>query len=286
MEERDFWIIFLVFVIFGVIGGVVIARSATKGSDSGKKPGPDEGGNKPISSCGMVGKPASQLTSYIVNGRDSFAGKFPWVVSLGDCGASLIAPEWVLTAAHCQTKVGAIIAAGVFNRAIQEQQRQVRTVTRVVYHPQFIQNNLFANDIALLKVDTPFVMSQFVKPVCLPSSMIDLTAMTITAMGWGSVTGAMGSSATIMQEADLRIMPALMPINETIQFSAGAGPSTTTCFGDSGGPLVVMLNGKATQVGIVSFGSNPCSPPSYYSRVSTYVPWIESVVGNGVVTKN
>jgi secreted trypsin-like serine protease len=79
-------------------------------------------------------------------------------------------------------------------------------------------------------------------------------------------------------------MTATIPIKPEEQFAAGGGTNTTTCFGDSGGPLIVMLNGRATQVGIVSFGTNPCRPPSYYTRVSFFTSWVESVVG--AVSKN
>lgn len=47
----------------------------------------------------------------IVNGRESFNHEFPFIVALvgknhdGDpltfCGASIIAPNWIMTAAHC-----------------------------------------------------------------------------------------------------------------------------------------------------------------------------------------
>ena len=290
MEQRYFWIIFLVFVILGVVvGGVVLSRSPTSGGTKPPKPspGPSPGpGPRPIppGGCGNVGT-QSGVQSYVVNGKDSFAGKFPWMASLGGCGGSVIAPSWILTAAHCNIAVGAQIAAGVFNRAVQESQRQTRTVKRVVNHPTWNQADNYRGDIALLEVDRPFEFTQFVKPVCLPANAtMDLKPMVITAMGWGSVTGDRGSSATIMQEAEVREMTAVMKIKPEEHFAAGAGTTTTTCFGDSGGPLIVMLNGRATQVGIVSFGTNPCKPPSYYTRVSFFTSWVESVVG--AVSKN
>ncbi|XP_067414582.1 cathepsin G-like [Emydura macquarii macquarii] len=44
--------------------------------------------------------------------------------------------------------------------------------------------------------------------------------------------------------------------------------------GDSGGPLVC----RGTAQGIVSYGSADGTPPAVYTRVSTFIPWIEKVM--------
>jgi secreted trypsin-like serine protease len=53
--------------------------------------------------------------------------------------------------------------------------------------------------------------------------------------------------------------------------------------GDSGGPLVYLENdGRYTEVGIVSFGSSAgCQRgyPAAFTRVTSYVDWIESNTG-------
>ncbi len=55
-----------------------------------------------------------------------------------------------------------------------------------------------------------------------------------------------------------------------------------TCQGDSGGPLVAKVGGKATQVGIVSWGEG-CGIPKLhgvYTRLGKFVEWVKSTATN------
>lgn len=50
------------------------------------------------------------------------------------------------------------------------------------------------------------------------------------------------------------------------------------CQGDSGGPLMLKIEGRWTQIGIVSFG-NKCGVAEYpgvYTRISEYIDWIKN----------
>lgn len=63
-----------------------------------------------------------------------------------------------------------------------------------------------------------------------------------------------------------------------------------SCFGDDGGPIQVFEGNSnvATIVGVVSFGYEPCGSvfPSIYTRVATYLDWIErNVWPNSVDTQ-
>lgn len=55
-----------------------------------------------LGSCGV----STYSQSRVIAGENSHAGQWPWQAGLLSkgrffCGGSLIAPEWVLTAAHC-----------------------------------------------------------------------------------------------------------------------------------------------------------------------------------------
>lgn len=100
-------------------------------------------------------------------------------------------------------------------------------------------------------------------------------------IGWGHVTGQPKLSPMVLQEVELPIQePFKCPgIDPLLQMCAG-GEGASGCTGDSGGPLSCFDNGVWVLDGITSFGRRDCFPlqPSVYTRVSSFVDWIDSTI--------
>ena len=86
------------------------------------------------------------------------------------CGATLISTNYILTAAHCiQRSIASdiILIAGVHYQEWYTDREQRRTVKEIHVHPQY-NSVTFRNDIAILRVDRPFIFNKYVQPACLP----------------------------------------------------------------------------------------------------------------------
>ncbi|XP_054259318.1 ovochymase-1-like [Macrosteles quadrilineatus] len=247
----------------------------------------------------MQKKPINRNSSYnvrrIINGFDTRAGEFPWVAAIGldglfFCGGALINNLFVLTAAHCllmrDTPTESLtVHIGDYDLTLEnETQHVVRKVEQVIFHSHF-HPFLLANDIALLRLNSPVPYSIFVQPVCLPSEDEDLTWKGGTTVGWGFTSFSEGRPSPALLKLQVETISnaeCSRLIEEPVSpgmICAASQPLQGTCFGDSGGPLTVTNHeGVSTVIGLVSFGISGCAMvpglPDLYTRVSEYLPWI------------
>ena len=123
-------------------------------------------------SCGCSMNPA--VVSRIVGGEAANSSTWDWTVSLSIahrwfCGGSIISDSWVITAAHCVSGFRpsqVIVYAG---STLVSYGTQVRVVGDIIMHPNY-NSTTFVNDIALLRLQLPFNMSDpSLSLVCLPS---------------------------------------------------------------------------------------------------------------------
>lgn len=160
----------------------------------------------------------------IYGGRPAEQGAWPWQVSLhsaarvGDdvesrvlsqfCGGSLIARQWVLTAAHCvQDYEGKVTAPGeilVRSGHVRLWEGDFRRVGQVFPHPNYdpVRTD---NDIALIKLAEPVGQSSGAVgaiPVLPDGSQLSGPAVSI---GWGLMEG--GEIPGVLMETDIDIVP-------------------------------------------------------------------------------
>ncbi|MGO6785194.1 trypsin-like serine protease [Rhizobium ruizarguesonis] len=254
----------------------------------------------------------------VIGGQAAKKGEWPWQVKIlapdpeqrgrfgGHCGGSLIAPRWILTAAHCVTS-GRSGKQDLFARdllivegkskidkviSVDGPDKPGLAVEDVIIHEDF-DRKVFANDIALIKLSEPAKS----KPAILASASddeVEAAGHPAVVTGWGYTKADHGWDdkylPTELQEVELPIVPRedcraayrdssmrMNPIDERNVCAGYAEGGKDACQGDSGGPLVAQRPDKRwIQLGIVSWGAGCAEAEHYgvYTRVAAFRDWI------------
>ena len=129
-------------------------------------------------SCGLSNVEGSR----VIGGRDAIPGAWPWQVGLYvfgsfGCGGSLIAPDWVVTAAHCihtfLSPSDYTIVLGDHIRNISEGTEQRVFGRQWFIHPDW-QGGRGNSDIALIQLSRPAILNDRVRTVCLPQAYVNV----------------------------------------------------------------------------------------------------------------
>ncbi|XP_072115825.1 coagulation factor IX-like [Mobula birostris] len=239
----------------------------------------------------------------IVHGKNAVKGQSPWQIFLTNkgeflCGAVLIAPQWVLTAAHCthdKRSEDLQIVAGEHMLNIEEGTEQKRNVSEMINHENYNPETV-DNDIAMLKLDVPITLNDYAVPICLPEpdfAVRELTQIRFsTVTGWGRVLEG-GLVANILQILQVPVVWTSLCRSTTKfkitdnMFCAGYyEASKDTCKGDSGGPHVTKYKGTWFLTGIVSWGEGCAREGKYgtYTKIHKYFHWIRQFLNPANLT--
>merc|ERR1712168_139269 len=231
----------------------------------------------------------------IVGGKNAPRGAWPWQVKAPNCGGSIIAPNWILTAAHCVSGRSAssywFQTAQWSLRGSDPDQKTMRS-QKIIVHPQYRlkgPSGTPSNDIALVKLTGNVNMnSRYINTVCLPSKgMTFANQKDCWATGWGFTNRQTMKRPDILQQVKgtVRSFSTCRSRWGSTRFRPGMvcfGEGTTNiCNGDSGGPLVCKRNGAFYLVGVSSWTVATCNTRNLYGTfadVAYYRDWIDQTM--------
>jgi len=250
-----------------LLGGLLIATAMASVSLAAPAataaPSPDEGVVQPL----IVGGSPAPAYSFMAS-MQSLSGSHR-------CGASVVHPNWAVTAKHC--------VSGISPSSLRLRVGTNNRTTGGVLVSDLAHYLHPSADLALMRIGT--VPSTY-PPIRIAASS-GPTGTPVRLLGWGQTCpspGACGAPIQLQQFDTTIVSDSLCSgISAASEICTGNnGGSGGACYGDSGGPEIKSVSGAWQLIGATSRsgGGSVCAVrPSIYVDVPYFRSWIQSVTG-------
>ncbi|MGN6107271.1 MAG: S1 family peptidase [Kofleriaceae bacterium] len=241
-------------------------------------------GTRPVD----LGEPSAQP---VIGGTAVPAGKWPDTVAVigtqGTCTGTLIAPDVVLTAGHCEGARPIRVIANTTN--YNAAGGITSTIKSFTTYPSWQTSY----DVAVIVLNTPItgVAPRRVGTAC--SFQGFGASMTVRLVGFGLTDTAGVGDNTRLNETSAPVTDpdctagngCMASVSPGGEFVAG-GSGRDSCYGDSGGPVYLDTPRGTIVIGAVSRGVDdsptPCGGGGIYVRTDKVVQWLETTTGKQI----